>query len=75
MMIITIRDEESYDRNNWNYSLTYYAAGIFFGAGVVLTGQGNMFQGVLALLLQIMFSIWWYVYHLERKKLVEVKNI
>lgn len=75
MKIITIRDEESYRRNTWNYSLTYYATAIFFGAGIVSLGQDNPFQTILAFLLQLMFTVWWYVYSLERKKLIEETTI
>lgn len=75
MKIITIRDEELYRRNTWNYFLTYYAAAIFFGAGVVSVGQGNLFQTTLAFLLQLLFSVSWFIYSLERNKLIEVKTI
>lgn len=75
MMIITIRDERAFRANAWPYYFLYIGVGIFFGVGSVLQIQGYVYPALVAYLFQLACSVWWYAYHLQRKKLVEVKNI
>ena len=74
MKIITIRDEKAYTRNQFAYGYLYAFSCVFAGAAFVLVMQGH--PNALAMFLgQLMCGVWWKVSSIERKKLMEVKNI
>ena len=75
MKIITIRNEEKYKATTFMYEWLYIGVGVFFGVGSALLIQGYEYGALIAFLLQLACSVWWYTYHLQRKKLMEVKNI
>ena len=75
MKIITIRDEKAYEANIVLYYWFYIGVGIFFGVSSTLMIQGYVYPALVACLFQIACGVWWYAYHLQRKKLIEVKSV